>query len=88
MKRVVSLEEIEANREKRLGITWSEARLMTQMMRPAHMRVKLGRRPVGHGGEFNQSLLSRSPGSSTHAGLDFVKAVYSDRTGQESEWYA
>jgi hypothetical protein len=87
MSRVVTLEEIEANREKRLGMSYSEALLMTSMMRPAHMRVKLGKRPVSKGGAFNQAILSRSPGSSQHHGLDFVKAVYSERTGQESEWY-
>jgi hypothetical protein len=88
MNRVVTLEEIEADREKREGLDWSTARLMTSMMRPSHMRVKIGKRPVSKSGSFNQSLISRSPGSSQHPGLDFVKAVYSERTGQESEHYA
>lgn len=79
-KRVVSLEEIEACEQRRLGLSWSEAILMTSMMRPSHLRTKLGRRPVG---PKQDVLLHRSPGSSTHSGLDFVKAVYSERTGQE-----
>jgi len=44
------------------------------------MRTKLGKRPVG---KNIDAVLKRSPGSSTHSGLDFVKAVYAERTGQE-----
>jgi len=79
-KRVVSLEEIEHQIEQRLGLSYTEAIRMTSMMRPSYMRTKLGKRPVG---KNIDAVLKRSPGSSTHSGLDFVKAVYAERTGQE-----
>jgi hypothetical protein len=74
---VVSLEELEAKREKDLGIDWSTARLMM----PGHRTIKLGKRPVGK--DTNTAIIARCPGSSQNKGLDFIKAVYSDRTGQE-----
>jgi len=79
-KRVVNLEEVEAEREKRLGGYNPGAAAM--MAHPVERR--LGRRPVG--GTFNQALLASSPGSSRHVGLDYVKAVYAERTGQEPRY--
>jgi hypothetical protein len=77
MARVVNLEQVEAEREKQLG--GYNPGTASMMAHPVERR--LGRRPVG--GTFNQALLARSPGSSQHHGLDFVKACYAERTGQE-----
>lgn len=76
-KRVVSLEEIEADRERKLG---TPDRRIEQMMRHEVER-RLGRRPVG--GVWNGKILAQSPGSRIPC-VDYVKAVYAERTGQES----
>jgi len=84
-KKVVSLEELEADRiDRECGGeygAWVTESSMKGLMTPARLGGKLGKRPIG--GTFNQVMLTRSPGTSQHTGLDFVKAVYSDRTGQE-----
>jgi hypothetical protein len=77
MARVVNLEALETEREARLG--GYNPGIASMMAHPVERR--LGRRPVG--GTFNQHILARSPGSSVHHGLDFVKACYAERTGQE-----
>jgi hypothetical protein len=55
--------------------------------------AKTGKRPVGHRAtsttprvpaeSLNAGMIASCPGSSQHPGLDYVKAVYADRTGQE-----
>jgi hypothetical protein len=75
-KVVVSLEDIEEARERRLG--WPDRRCEA-MMQPTR-RPKLGKRPIGS--VWNADVLRRSPGSRIPA-VDFVKAVYAERTGQE-----
>lgn len=90
--RKVEIDQLMAEREARLrnyaldSETYFVERALTQMMQPKHVptKNKLGKRPITRD-PFNQHLLGRSPGSSRHSGLDFVKAVYSDRTGQEQE---
>lgn len=84
--RVVNLEQIEEDRRVKLGLSEAMIRAYGAMM-SVKKAPKIGKRPVSKGGTFNQSLLSRSPGSA-HKGMDFVKAVYAERTGQESGHYA
>lgn len=52
--------------------------------------TRVGKRPVGRRGiprlpseTLNAGIIANCPGSSQHPGLNFVKAVYADRTGQE-----
>lgn len=79
-KVVVSLESIEEAREKRLG---SSSWRYVSLMQPGCAKGKrLGKRPVSREGTLNSQIIARSPGSRIPA-VDFVKAVYSDRTGQE-----
>lgn len=84
---VTTVEEIEANRTARVyggeRQRWHEERDIRNLMMPERRGGKLGKRPVG--GTFNQRLLQCSPGSSRFYGLDFVKAVYAETTGQEPE---
>lgn len=94
MLRKVELDELMAEREDRLrgyvteSQAWYSERRIIQLMRPGIVKgSKLGKRPVSKDGTFNQSILGRSPGSTRNKGLDFVKAVYSDRTGQETDWH-
>lgn len=75
-----SLEAIEEAREKRDGIP--SASIRSLMLPGVNKGRRLGKRPISREGTLNQNLLSRSPGSRIPA-VDFVKAVYSDRTGQE-----
>lgn len=72
----VTLEELEASREKRLG---RYNRSTEWLMMPEKRGGKLGKRPVG----VSDQMLRRCPGSSQHKGLDFVRGVYAERTGQE-----
>lgn len=84
-KKVVSLEDIEDARiDRECGgayEAWKTESSMRGLMMPTRLGGKLGKRPIG--GTFNQGLLARSPGTSRHTGLDFVKAVYAEKTGQE-----
>jgi hypothetical protein len=84
-KKVVSLEELEADRTMReCGSEysrWCSESSAKGLMTPPRLARVMGKRPVG--GTFNQDLLARSPGTSQHTGLDFVKAVYAEKTGQE-----
>ena len=84
-KKVVSLEELEAGRtERECGSEygrWVSESSAKGLMTPPRLARSMGKRPVG--GTFNQVLLARSPGTSQHTGLDFVKAVYAEKTGQE-----
>lgn len=94
----VSLEKIEEARRQRLmpGTETDRERvrnglqaLMGSSGAPTKRGAKVGRRPVGskkkgiRSESLNQGLMSRSPGSSQNLGLDFVRAVYADKTGQE-----
>jgi hypothetical protein len=85
--KVTTVEEIEQSRVLAMyggeRQRWHEERDIVNLMRPDRRGGKLGKRPVG--GTFNQRLLQCSPGSSRFYGLDFVKAVYADTTGQEPE---
>jgi hypothetical protein len=85
MARVVSLESIEEARRERLypgseTSRYLRERAVLSQMQPGGLAPKMGKRPIG--GTFNQTMLSKCPGSRVPA-VDFVKAVYSDRTGQE-----
>jgi hypothetical protein len=76
----IDLEDIDARREKELGCIDQSCQAM---MQPGiNKGRKLGKRPISRQGTLNQQIIARSPGS-RHPGMDFVKAVYSDRTGQE-----
>jgi len=92
--RLVELEQLMAEREARLrnGQTDSESSRIEDRIRSlmspgigCKAGQKLGKRPVSNQGTLNQRIIAQSPGSSRFYGLDFVKAVYSDRTGQEQE---
>jgi len=90
----VSLEEIEAARERRLCGSTAAASEATRKATEALMQAErlgaklLGKRPVGNkrtgvrAEGLNQGLISRCPGSNIPP-VHFVKAVYSERTGQE-----
>jgi len=80
MSRVVRLEDIEADRERREGYSRYGVPLALPEMMPER---RGGRRLRVSADTFNTALISRCPGSSRIRGLDFVKAVYADRTGQE-----
>lgn len=73
MKRVVDLNADTSTAE------WRRER----RMKPLMAGPPKGRRCRANNETLNQDLISRSPGDSRIRGLDFVKAVYSDRTGQE-----
>jgi hypothetical protein len=76
----IRLEDIDDARERRLG---SSSPRVAAMMQPGIAKGrKLGKRPVSRQGTLNQQVIARSPGSRIPC-IDFVKAVYSDRTGQE-----
>lgn len=75
----LTLEQIQERRELKEGYDWFGERAVVQLMRPDKRGGKLGKRPVG----VVDTMLRRCPGSSQHAGVDFVRAVYADRTGQE-----
>lgn len=80
MLRPITLEEIDEAREARLG---QSSRSHAAMMQPGiNKGRKLGKRPISRQGTLNQQVIARSPGSRIPC-IDFVKAVYSDRTGQE-----
>jgi len=85
------LEYIMARREAELrgyrldSETWAEERALASMMQPTiNKGKKLGKRPISRQGTLNQQIIAKSPGD-RHKGLDFIKAVYSDKTGQEQE---
>lgn len=82
-----TVEEIELERTIReFGserARWYFERSVVGFMRPAIKVTKVGKRPVGR--QSNERLLQVSPGSSRFYGLDFVKAVYAETTGQEPE---
>lgn len=76
----VSLEAIDEAREQRIGCG---DRGTEAMMQPSiNKGRKLGKRPISRQGTLNQQLIARSPGSRIPC-VDFVKAVYAERTGQE-----
>jgi hypothetical protein len=91
---VVRLEDIEAAREDSLYGGSASDREATRRSTEALMRAErlgatsVGARPVGNkrtgvrAETLNQGIISRSPGSNIPP-VDFVKAVYADRTGQE-----
>jgi len=91
--RLLDIDQHMAERDARLrGCTDSESvaeesRIRSLMMPGIGCKAgqKLGKRPVSNQGTLNQRIIAASPGSSRFYGLDFVKAVYSDRTGQEQE---
>jgi hypothetical protein len=80
MLKPISLESIDEAREKRLG--FAPPRYVAMMQPGINKGRKLGKRPISRQGTLNQALLAKCPGS-RHKGIDFVKAVYSDRTGME-----
>lgn len=94
MLRKVELDEFMSERELRLrnfaldSECYYEEQAIVSMMQPKFVptKNKLGKRPVYSRTNRPDRTLSRSPGSSRHHGLDFVKAVYSERTGQEDDW--
>jgi hypothetical protein len=79
MARVVRLEDIEAARESREGYgRYGVPLVLAEMMpeRRGGRKLKVNRKAI------NADLISRCPGSQFPP-VDFVKAVYSNRTGQE-----
>jgi len=88
---VRTIEELMDAREARLrggsdSQTYLGERGFVSMMQPnIKAGRKLGNRPCSNQGTLNQRIISLSPGSSRSTGLDFVKAVYADKTGQEQE---
>jgi hypothetical protein len=76
----IDLRDIDARREKDLGCI--DQRSAAMMQPGINKGRKLGKRPISRQGTLNQGIIARSPGS-RHRGMDFVKAVYSERTGQE-----
>lgn len=92
--KVTSLEAIEEARRIRLTPGSESDRYRAEsrakgLMVQRKLGAKLGKRPVGNrrtgtrSESLNQGLLRQSPGSSQHPGVDFVKQVYAERTGQE-----
>lgn len=77
---VTSLEAIEEAREATLGTV--SPRYVAMMQPSINKGRKLGKRPISRQGTLNQQVIARSPGSRIPC-VDFVKAVYADRTGQE-----
>jgi hypothetical protein len=75
----LTLEEIQRRRELRQGYSWFDEREMQSLMMPEKRGGKVGKRPIGS----QDQMLRRCPGSSQHGGVDFVRAVYAERTGQE-----
>lgn len=80
MLRPVDLEAMQEDRERLLGPI--DRRIEALMQPGINKGKKLGKRPISRQGTLNQGIIARSPGS-RHPGMDFVKAVYSERTGQE-----
>jgi hypothetical protein len=80
MSRVVRLEDIETARAEREGYGRYGVPLALAEMMPER---RGGRKLRVSPDTFNTGLISRCPGSSRMPGLDFVKAVYAERTGQE-----
>jgi hypothetical protein len=76
----IDLSAIDDRRERELGCI--DQRTAWMMQPTINKGRKLGKRPISRAGTLNQHIIARSPGS-RHPGMDFVKAVYSDRTGQE-----
>lgn len=77
---LIDLGDIDREREARLGC--ADPRMEAMMQPTINKGRRLGKRPISKAGTLNQQIIARSPGS-RHKGMDFVKAVYSDRTGQE-----
>jgi hypothetical protein len=84
-KRRISLEAIEERRLKEFWpCGWGDHDSAKALMLPGINKGKrLGKRPVSREGTLNSDLIRRSPGSSQHRGMDFVRAVYAEKTGQE-----
>ena len=79
----VTLDEIDRRSALQYGgefDNWRTETTIVGLMRPERRGGKIGKRPVG---PRKDAFLMQCPGSSQHRGVDFVKAVYSDRTGQE-----
>ena len=75
----LTLEEIQRRRELTERYDWYVEREVQALMMPEKRGGKVGKRPIGS----QDQMLRRCPGSSQHRGVDFVRAVYAERTGQE-----